>query len=177
MKPRIKVEFTVGFLTLIACFCMLIKSQGIGLPLWAIFVGWAEYFGLGASTDLFKKALPSVIPGAVCACICLKLMSLPAFASWGFWNGAVWITLTVFLLMWLLDIPNFNVGLVGFNGYTVVFIIATMGPTAYPVWGCGAIISGAVWSCLALAIGYVMGYLSVLLQFPKKDETDISSDK
>ncbi|MBK5252948.1 MAG: DUF1097 domain-containing protein [Peptostreptococcaceae bacterium] len=168
MKPRIRVEFVVGFLTIIACLVMYITNQGVGIPLWAIFIGWAEYFALGAKPELFKTALPSLFPGAILASVCLWGMSLSAFASWGMWNAVFWITLTVFLLMVTLNIPQCNIGLVGFNSFTAVFIIATIGPTAYPTWGCGAIISGSIWVVMSIIIGYVFGYLSILLQFPKK---------
>ena len=71
MRPRIPIEIVVGVLGGLSC---IVTISGLGLPVWALFIGWAWYFALGAQPSAFKKIVPAVFPGALLAALCLWLM-------------------------------------------------------------------------------------------------------
>jgi len=166
MKPRIPLSVTVGVLGGLAC---LVTAPGLGLPVWALFIGWAWYYALGATPAVFKIAIPAVFPGAFCASLALWLI------GWGAGIGftgmpalVLFVGLTVFLLMLLMKIPVFSAGLPAFNGYSTVFALYFIG--GFPDLAAGPIVSCFLWAVIGNLLGPVFGWLSIVLQFPRKVE-------
>lgn len=169
MKPRIPLSVTVAILAGLAC---LVTAPGLGLPVWALFIGWAWYYAFGATTAVFKM-VPSVIAGAVCASLAVWLLG---------WGGSIGFTgmpalmlfvgITVFLLMLLIKIPVFSTGPIAFNGYSTVFALTFIG--GYPELAVGPIISCFLWAVIGNLLGPVFGWLSIVLQFPKRVEEPTS---
>ncbi|MGI5473650.1 DUF1097 domain-containing protein [Escherichia coli] len=54
----------------------LASWPGINIPVWAIFIGWAWYYALGATPDILKKIYASLLPGWICPYISRHLLSL-----------------------------------------------------------------------------------------------------
>lgn len=166
MKPRIPIEVVVGVLGGISC---LVTISGLGLPVWALFIGWAWYFALGAVPSAFKQIVPAVFPGALLAAACIWLMDV--FDGLGFTgmpNMIVFVALTVFLLMCSLRIPIFSASLPAFNAYSSMFALYAIG--SFPDLPCGPILSCCLWAVIGNLLGPVFGWLSIVLQFPKKEE-------
>lgn len=166
VKTRIPIEIVVGFLAGVSC---LVTIAGLGLPVWALFIGWAWYFALGATPDAFKKILPAVFPGALLAAICIWMMGW--FAGMGFTglpNMIVCVTITVFLLMCSLRIPVFSASLPAFNAYSSVFALYAIG--SFPELAIGPILSCTLWALIGNLLGPVFGYLSIKLTFPYKSD-------
>lgn len=165
MKPRIPMSVVVGVLGGLAC---LVTMPGLGLPVWALFIGWAWYYAFGATTAVFKM-VPSVIAGAVCASLAVWLLGWAAGLGFSGMPALVLIVgLTVFLLMLLIKIPIFSTGPIAFNGYSTVFALTFIG--GFPDLAVGPIISCFLWAVIANLLGPVFGWLSIVLQFPRKVE-------
>lgn len=167
MKPRIPIEVVVGVLGGLSC---LVTISGLGLPVWALFIGWAWYFALGATPDAFKKIVPAVFPGALLAAFCIWLMGALETAGIiaGMPNMIICVTLTVFLLMCSLRIPVFSASLPAFNAYSSVFALSAIG--AYPDLAIGPVLSCCLWAIIGNLLGPVFGWLSIVLQFPREVE-------
>lgn len=173
MKARIPIEVVVGILGGLSC---LVTISGLGLPVWALFIGWAWYFALGATPDAFKKIVPAVFPGALLATLCIWLMgALGNLGFTGMPNMIVCVAVTVFLLMCALRIPVFSCSLAAFNAYSSVFALYAIG--SYPDLMCGALLSCCLWSIIGNLLGPVFGWLSIVLQFPKKIDEPGTEDK
>lgn len=165
MKTRIPIEVVVGVLGGVSC---LVTISGLGLPVWALFIGWAWYFALGATPDAFKKIVPAVFPGALLASLCIWMMGfLTKFGFVGMPNMVVCVAITVFLLMCSLRIPMFSASLPAFNAYSSVFALSAIG--SYPELAIGPILSCALWALIGNLLGPVFGYLSIALTFPYED--------
>lgn len=165
MKSRIPIEVVVGILGGISC---LVTISGLGLPVWALFIGWAWYFALGATPSAFKVIIPAVFPGALLAGLCIWLMGfLASFGFTGMPNMFVCVALTVFLLMCALRISVFSASLPAFNAYSSVFALYAIG--AFPDLPIGSTLSCCLWALIGNLLGPVFGWLSIVLQFPYKE--------
>lgn len=118
MKTRIPIEIVVAALAAISC---LVALPQLGLPVWALFIAWAWYFALGATTSVFKMVYPAALAGAVLAGVCIWLIG--AFMGYMTMMAAMMLAvfITVFLLMLVLKIPATSCSLAAFNGYSCVF--------------------------------------------------------
>ncbi len=163
MKARIPIEVVVGALGGISC---LVTITGLGLPVWALFIGWAWYFALGATPDAFKKIIPAVFPGTLLAGLCIWMMGALGGVVTGMPNMIICVAITVFLLMCCLRIPVCSASLPAFNAYSSVFALYAIG--SFPDLPCGPIISCMLWAVIGNLLGPVFGWLSIVLQFPKK---------
>lgn len=167
MKSRIPIELTVPVLAALSCLLMLV---GVGIPVWAVFIGWAWYFALGATPAAFKQIYPVIIPGAVLAGLCFWLIGFfPQFGITGMAATMLAVLITVILLMLMLRIPATSASLPAFNAYSTVFALYAI-PNGFPDLGISPILSCVIWAIIANALGPIFGYLSIALTFPKKEE-------
>ncbi|MGI6711277.1 MAG: DUF1097 domain-containing protein [Bacillota bacterium] len=169
MKSRIPIELVVPVLAAISC---LLMKVGVGLPVWAVFLGWAWYFALGATPSAFKQIYPVIIPGAVLAGLCFWLMGFFAQVGIGGMPGTMLsVFITVVLLMLMLRIPATSASLPAFNAYSTVFALYVI-PNSFPDLGVNPILSCVIWAIIANALGPIFGYLSIYLTFPAKVEEE-----
>ena len=165
MKTRIPIEIVVGVLAGISC---LVTLPSINIPLWALFIGWAWYFALGASPEAFKKIYPAVFTGALNAALCLWMMGfLNNIGISGIIGTMLAVSITVFLLMMTIKIPLFSSSLPAFNAYSSVFALMYIG--AFPELSVGPILSCTIWAMMGLFLGPIFGYLSIKLTFPREE--------
>jgi hypothetical protein len=170
MKFRIeKLDVSVALLAGLSCLFMYIN-----VPVWAIFIGWAWYFTLGAKPELIKKSILPAICGGVLAVIAYLLIDvfnrLITEAQPELWIIAVIIPviITVFLLMLTLKIPVLNVSLVSFNAYSC-FFVGFAAESFYPLKGFEVHTNALLWITGANIIGLLFGWLSIALsQIGKK---------
>lgn len=167
MKSRIPIELVVPVLAAVSC---LLMKVGVGIPVWAVFLGWAWYFSMGATPATFKQIYPAVIPGAVLAGLCFWLMGFFTQVGIGGMLGIMLaVFITVVLLMLVLRIPATSASLPAFNAYSTVFALYVI-PNGYPDLGISPILSCVIWAIIANFLGPIFGYLSIYLTFPVKAE-------
>lgn len=167
MKTKIPIDVVVALLAGVSCLAAL---PGLGFPVWAIFIGWAWYFALGATPAAMKQIYPSILPGAVLAALCIFLINMFAKSMAVMPAMIIAVVITVFLLMLALRIKCFNCSLSGFNAYSSVF--ATFYGGFFPQTGEPGhdIIFAMLWAMIGNALGPIFGYLSVYFTFPQKKE-------
>jgi len=173
IKTLIPIEIVVPLLAAVSC---IVAISQIGLPVWALFIGWAWYFALGANPSVFKQVYPAAIAGAILAAVCVWLINyfmtfmplLPAMM--------VAVIITVFALMCVLRIPLTSCGLAAFNGYSCVF--ATYYGGFFPQTGSPGqdIVMALVFGTVAFLIGPLFGYLSILFTFPVQEQKQKNID-
>jgi len=167
MNTKVPISISVAILAGISCLAALPQ---LDIPVWAIFIGWAQYFALGATPDLFKKIYPALIPGAILSAVAIILIDLLT-PSMGFIPSMMLsVIITVFLLMKALEVPVFSTGLAAFNAYSVVFAAFYGG--FFPEFGTfyGDLLIAFIWSLIGLFVGVVFGYLSIFFTFPQAEE-------
>ena len=188
MKPRIPLSVTVAFLAGISCLVTWMPfgtawgdgTFKLGIPVWALFIGWAWYYYEGASAAVFKKVIPSAIPGAFTASAAVWALGVTANVygtNYGLYMVVlmVIVALSVFALMLLLKLTKiFPSSLAAFNGYSSVFALTFIGGYPYagatdvsplvPLFFC------FMWALIGNWLGPVFGWLSIALQFNKKVE-------
>jgi hypothetical protein len=164
MKFRVeKLDVSVALLAGASCLFMYLD-----VPVWAICIGWAWYFTLGAVPVQIVKCIPPAICGGALAVVAYLLIDL--FNHFitnnhpGFWIVAVIIpvTITVFLLMLSLKIPRLNVSLASFNAYSC-FFVGFAAETFRPVSGFEVHLNALIWIVGANIIGLLFGWASVRL--------------
>jgi len=160
-----KMDLVVPILAGLACLFFFMPNP---VTVWAVFIGWAWYFNLGASPQVFAKVIPPMILGYFLAGIAVVAVYL---------GGEAWVTvlaivvaLTVFVIMLSLKIPAFAASLVSFNSYAIMFGgyfgqagfgFPFIAPSAGLSIGNIAII--ALWMMMSNLIGVGFGFLSIAL--------------
>ncbi|MFL0194029.1 DUF1097 domain-containing protein [Clostridium sp. WILCCON 0269] len=167
MKAKIPIEIVVAVLAALSC---LVSLPGLGFPVWALFIGWAWYFALGATPSTMKSIYPSMLPGALLAVLCIFLIngfgkSMPSMPAM-----MIAVLITVFLLMVCLKIPYTNCSLSAFNAYSTTFAVFYGG--FFPKTGVAShdILMALVWALIGNGLGPIFGYLSIVFTMPAKDE-------
>lgn len=158
-----KLDFSVAILA--ALSCILMAAQ---IPVWAVFIGWAWYFALGADPSLLKKGIAPLIAGSVLAFVAFLFIDLFTAA------GLPWllptiiaVLITVFLLMLTLKIPILNYSLISFNAYSCVFVGFSTG-TFYTISGMPTGLNAFIWITGANFLGLVFGWMSIRLSASRK---------
>jgi hypothetical protein len=77
------------------------------VTIWAIFIGWAQYFHNGADNAALKNTIVCSIYGAVLAGVAFILMGLIPLGD--VLTAPVWVAVTVFILVMGASIPAFSV--------------------------------------------------------------------
>jgi hypothetical protein len=164
MKFRIeKLDVSVALLAGLSCLFMYID-----VPVWAVFIGWAWYFTLGAAPEQIAKCIPPAICGGALAVVAYLLIDvfdgLITARYPDLWIVAVIIpvTITVFLLMLSLKIPKLGVSLAAFNAYSC-FFIGFAAETFKPVSGFEVHLNAMIWVVGANIAGLLFGWASVKL--------------
>ena len=153
-----RLDFSVAILAALSCILM-----AADIPVWALFVGWAWYFALGAEPSLIKKGIAPLIAGSVLAFAAFLLIDLLTMV------GLPWLLptilsvfITVFVLMLTLKVPALNYSLISFNAYSCVFVGFSTG-TYYAVSGMPSYLNAFIWITGANFLGLIFGWLSIRL--------------
>ncbi len=151
-----KLDFAVAILAGFTCLTMLFD-----LPVWALFIGWAWYFALGAKTFAFKQAIPALFVGYLLAAI-----SIIIYAASDYQMIALMISVavTVFILMLSIKTSIFSCSLASFNAYSCMFAGYYAGnfpKVASSSFDLNNIVISILWIALANIVGLLCGYISV----------------
>lgn len=157
---KLPIEIVVALLAGASC---LAAWPGLDIPVWALFIGWAWYFALGAVPGVMKNIYPSIIPGALLAALAIVLINflsslMPVMAAM-----IITVICTVYALMLAIKIPLMNCSLAAFNAYSTVFAVYYGG--FYPQDGDfrSSVLLALLWGVVGNALGPLFGYLSVRL--------------
>lgn len=104
MKKIGVLDISVAVLAALSCLLMVIN-----IPVWALFIGWAWYFVLGATPDLIKKGILPMLTGSVLAIGAFLLINVFALFMPALAATMLSVLITVFLLMLSLKIPALNI--------------------------------------------------------------------
>ncbi|MDR0512324.1 MAG: DUF1097 domain-containing protein [Treponema sp.] len=161
-----KLDISVSVLAGVACLFFFMPNP---ITVWAVFVGWAWYFSLGAEPKAFAKCIPVMVVAYILASIAIVVVYMTA-PNWVI-PVAIAVAVTAFILMMFLKIPAFGYSIVGFVSYAVMFggyfgqggfgfpFLAYPAP-AVPIGNIAVI---ALWMMMSNLIGMGFGLLSVAL--------------
>jgi Protein of unknown function (DUF1097) len=152
---------SIGLLGGIAAWLFLGPIGGLGLSIWAAFIGWASFYHCGGKEAGLQKAIVNNVFGVIVGWIALLLVTqIPLAGSLGLpvWAG-ICVAVTVFVLViaakneMLSDIPA------GVLGYASVVALALAGNKL------GALTAPSLDNPLiniviSMVIGAAFGYLS-----------------
>ena len=133
---------------------------------WAGFIAWGCYFALGADTAALQKTIAGMIYGAVIAGIALALVGANPLGLPGAAGPAVYIAVTVFLLVIIANVPMLSAVPANVYGYaaTAAYALQTTGagsPAAMDMTN--PVLLVAVSSVLGAVFGMVSGKVAGML--------------
>jgi len=154
-----KLDFSVAILAGLACLALLVN-----ISVWAIFIGWAWYFALGANTSVFKQSIPPMILGYVVAAIAIVIYTASGYNLVAL---IVAVIITVFIVMLSLKTSVFACSLASFNAYSCLFAGYYAGnfPQAADrgSYDIKNVFIAVAWIMMANVIGLMLGWISVTL--------------
>jgi len=154
-----KLDFSVAILAGLACLAL-----PLNIPVWAIFIGWAWYFALGANTAVFKQGIPPMIIGYILAAVSIVIYDVSGF---NLMVLIVAVAVTVFIIMLSLKTSLFACSLTSFNAYSCLYAGYYAG--SFPKAANGGsfdiknVCIAAAWIMMANVLGLIIGWLSVTL--------------
>jgi len=168
---RISLPWAVTLTVIFALpFGLLLGSYNF--TLWVCFIVWAQYFILGAKPDTWKIVFPSFAVGAATAALWMATSNLVngflgSHPLVGLIVGTViWVTA---LLYWMPNSKTLTTGTLSvFNGLAMFLGVYFTGSgpklatDPYMV-----IIVAFVWTTLMGYFGWFLGWLDIVLTFPK----------
>ena len=133
---------------------------------WAGFIAWGCYFALGADTAALQKTIAGMIYGAVIAGIALALVGANPLGLPGATGPAVYIAVTVFLLVIIANVPMLSAVPANVYGYaaTAAYALQTTGagsPTAMDMTN--PVLLVAVSTVLGAVFGMISGKVAGML--------------
>lgn len=181
-EKKIRQRLPLPWAVSLVCFIVLPFGMFLGkfnFPLWVLFIVWAEYFVFGATPSSWKLVFPSIPAGALAAALWMATGVFISQVSGGtvslFWGlvigDFIWVTILLYAIP---HVSAFSAGtLAVFNGLTLFLAvyftgsIPKLGPMANPYW---VIVSTFIWTTIMAYLGWVIGWLNIVLTFPKEVE-------
>ena len=152
---------SIGLLGGVAAWLFLGPIGGLGLSIWAAFIGWASFYHCGGKEAGLQKAIVNNVFGVIIGWIALLLVTqIPLAGSLGLpvWAG-ICVAVTVFILViaaknqMLSDIPA------GVFGYASVVALALAG-NKLGVLTAPSLENPLVSIVISIVIGAAFGYVS-----------------
>lgn len=100
------LALSIGVLGGVATWLAFGPLAGL-VTIWAIFIGWAQYFHNGADNAALKNTIVCSIFGSILAGVAFILMDLVPLGA--LLTAPVWVAVTVFLLVMGASIPALSV--------------------------------------------------------------------
>ncbi len=151
---------SIGVLGGIATF-VLLSPIGMGLQIWAAFIGWATFYHCGGKEAGLSKSIIHLVFGAIMALIALLLVTkIPLGAALGvpLWAG-ICVLITVFILVYAAKAPTLSDIPSSVYGYAAVAGLALAGGKLGEV-GAVSLANPFINAGISLIIGAVLGYIS-----------------
>jgi len=178
-KPRVPFWLAVA-ISVVVTFPAALYFGRFAMPLWAVFVVWAEYFVLGAKPEALKVMWPNFIYGSLGVTVGTLLYVW--IQSWGLIGDPKANTLFALVIAYfvlfcvLLKTMEFgwsfaSTGLPLFNGVALTLGVFFTG-TYWPLFATTNLYAIALLSSLtAIAAGImggVVGWFNMVITFPRK---------
>lgn len=135
----------------------------VGIPLWAVFIGWAWYYVMGSRPKAIKQGVPPTLAGAVLAILGLLIIDWLTPGMGSELATGVGLLVTMFLLMLFFKIPGCGATLPGFNAYSCYFV-GFSAQSYVPVAGMNPYLNAFIWITGANILGLVVGWGCVVLE-------------
>lgn len=178
-KPRVPFWLAVAIAVTLTWPAALYAGR-FAMPLWAVFVVWAEYFALGAKPEALKVMFPNFIYGSLSVTIGTLLYVW--IQSWGLINDpktnttfslAVGYFIIFCLLLKSMEYGwSFaSTGLPLFNGVALTLGVFFTGTYWHLFETTNLYVIALLASLTAIAAGLmggIVGWINVILTFPKK---------
>jgi hypothetical protein len=170
---RVPLPWAVSLTVAIALPLGLFLGK-FNLPLWVCFIVWAEYFILGAKPDTWKIVFPSIAVGGLTAALWMATTTFitnltGAHMIVGLLIGNfIWVTALLYVMPRSTTLTTGTLAV--FNGlalYLAVYFtgsVPAVGPMDSPYW---IIFLALVWMVVAAYVGWLLGWLNILLTLPK----------
>ena len=136
----------------------LFLSFGMGLQIWAAFIGWAAYYHCGGQTKGLQDSIAGAVWGAIMATAALAIipmlgMSVPVAA-------AIAVALTVFVMIMGAKVPFLSSIPAAVYGYAATVALALLGADELKNLGGSLLTTPGVNVALSMIIGAIFGYIS-----------------
>ncbi|WP_237154706.1 DUF1097 domain-containing protein [Oryzibacter oryziterrae] len=92
------LAIVIGALGAVATYLFLGPAGGLGLQIWAAFIGWGCFFHCGGGEAGLKASVPAIVWGALCATVALVLVTLVPIGDLPL-TAAIWVGVTVVILI------------------------------------------------------------------------------
>ena len=148
------LALSIGLLGGIATYLFL--GFGMGLQIWAAFIGWASYYHCGGQTKGLQDSIAGAIWGAVMATAALALKDV---IGQGLVGVALAVALTVFVMIMGAKVPLLSSIPAAVYGYASTVALA-LGMSALAPGAAGVLGIPGVNVAISMAIGAVFGYVS-----------------
>lgn len=102
-----------------------------GMPVWAMFIGWAWYLAIGANKKAIKEGSITCTSAAILALTAVALTDVLSASMPDIYASMISVFLTILALMILLKLPWIKHSLVGFNSFSCIFAGYYLG--AFPI--------------------------------------------
>ena len=150
------LALSIGLLGGLATWLFL--SAGMGLQIWAAFIGWAAYYHCGGQTKGLQDSIAGAVWGAIMATAALAIipmlgMSVPVAA-------AIAVALTVFVMIMGAKVPFLSSIPAAVYGYAATFALALLGADELKNLGGSLLATPGVNVALSMIIGAIFGYIS-----------------
>ena len=126
---------------------------------WAGFIAWGCYFALGADTAALQKTIVGMIYGAVIAGVALALVGANPLGLAGAAGPAIYIAVTVFLLVIVANIPLLSAVPANVYGYAATAAYALQTANAGSVSAMD-LTNPVLLVALSTVLGAIFGMLS-----------------
>ncbi len=111
-----QTDFVVAGVSALACLGTL-----AGMPVWALFIGWAWYLAIGANKTAIREGSVTCVVAAVLALTAVALTDAFASLMPGLQASMLAVFLMIMVLMVALKLPYIKHSLVGFNSFSCIF--------------------------------------------------------
>ncbi len=149
------LAISIALLGGIATFLFL--TVGMGLQIWAAFIGWAAYYHCGGQTKGLTDAIAGAVWGAAMAAVAFAIM--PMLGLPGPLGAAIAVALTVFIMIMGAKVPLLSSIPAAVYGYaSTAALTLAAGSLLKDVGGVMGI--PAVSVIVSMIIGVIFGYIS-----------------
>ena len=149
---------SIGLLGGVATYLFL--SVGLGLQIWAAFIGWASYYHCGGQTKGLQDSIAGAVWGAVMAAAAFALMNVLGPSLPGALGAAVAVAITVAVMVLGAKIPFLSSIPAAVYGYAATVALTLLGAKAMGDLGGSLLAVPAVNVALSMIIGAIFGYIS-----------------
>ena len=147
---------SIGLLGGVATYLFL--GFGMGLQIWAAFIGWASYYHCGGQTKGLMDSIAGAVWGALMAAAAFYLINMLGLPSP--LGAAVAVAITVFIMVMGAKVPILSSIPAAVYGYASTAALTLLGKDELANLGGSLLAVPAVNVAISMIIGAIFGYIS-----------------